>query len=307
VALTAGEEAEPDYNGVEWLLHNRRDLIDAAYCINMDAGDPQIQNGRRTLRTIQASEKVSFSFHLEVKHAGGHSSLPTKDNAIYRLSAGLGRLAGHQFPVSLNDVTRTYFLKMAALKEGQLAADMKAVTGNPPDAGAVQRLSASPYYNALLRTTCVATEINGGHAINALPQVARAGVNCRMLPDESPADVERTLIRVVEDDQIAVSGFGIAQPSPASPLVPEVMEAIERTTVDMWPGIPVVPVMETGATDGLYLRLAGVPTYGISGVFIDIDDIRAHGKDERIAVRDYYDGAEYIYRLVKTLSSGGPR
>jgi acetylornithine deacetylase/succinyl-diaminopimelate desuccinylase-like protein len=304
LALTAGEESGGDYNGVEWLLTNRRDLIDAPYCINMDAGDPQIKNGKRVLRTVQATEKVYIDFDLEVRNAGGHSSLPTRDNAIYRLADGLARLARFDFPVRLNDVTRTYFRRMAEIeKDPPLAAAMKSIANNPADAAAAGNLARDPYYNAMMRTTCVATMLAGGHAPNALPQMARANVNCRMLPDDSPAEVQQTLVRVLADDQIKVSVASQPLLSPPSPLNPEVMGATERTTAKLWPGVPVIPVMETGATDGAHLRKAGIATYGISGVFIDVDDVRAHGKDERIGVREYYDGVEYLYQLMKALAS----
>jgi acetylornithine deacetylase/succinyl-diaminopimelate desuccinylase-like protein len=304
VALTAGEEAGAEYNGVQWLLNHHRDLINAAYCINLDAGDPQFKNGTRILRTVQASEKVYADFRLEVKNPGGHSSLPRKDNAIYHLAAGLGRLAGFAFPVKLNEVTRAYFERMSRIEKGPIAADMRAVAQNPSDPAAISRLVESPYYNALLRTTCVATQIEGGHAPNALPQTARATVNCRMLPGESPAEIQQTLMRVLADNEIVVSRLTEALPSPPSVLMPEVMQAVEQTTARLWPGIPVVPVMETGATDGLFLRRSGIPTYGVSGVFIDVDDVRAHGKDERIGAKEYYEGVEYLYQLIKTLASG---
>jgi acetylornithine deacetylase/succinyl-diaminopimelate desuccinylase-like protein len=306
VALTAGEESGGDYNGLSWLLKEHRDLIDAAYCINMDAGDPQIQDGKRIARTVQASEKVVLSLALEATSPGGHSSMPKPDNPIYRLAAGLGRLAAHSFPVRLNEVSRAYLERMAPLvADAGVAADLRAVAATPSDASAASRLSASAWYNAQLRTTCVATEIEGGHAENALPQRARAIVNCRMLPDEAPAEVEATARRVVADEQIHVSVFSPADPGPTSPLAPEVMEPIERVTAKLWPGVPVIPVMETGATDGKFLRAAGIPTYGVSGVFIDVDDDRAHGRDERIGVRDFYDGLEYIHALVVALTRPG--
>lgn len=303
LALTAGEEAGGDYSGVSWLLEEHPDLIAAAFCINMDAGDPQIRKGKRLERGVQATEKVPQSFRLEVTDPGGHSSLPTRANPIYRLAAGLTRLAAFDFPVRLNEVTRAYFEK-AALHESDpaLAADMKAVARVPPDEAAAGRLSAKPYFNAQMRTTCVATLIDGGHAENALPQRARATVNCRLLPDEAPAEVEATLRRVLADDQITLSVITPAVAGPPSPLSREVMEAIEHTTATLWPGVPVIPVMETGATDGKYLRRAGTPTYGVSGVFVDVDDTRAHGRDERIGVTDYYDGLAYTYRLVRALS-----
>jgi len=305
VALTTGEEGGSDYNGVEWLLQNQRDLVDGAFVINMDSGDPVILNGKRVMRSVQASEKVYVTFKLEVHNPGGHSSLPTKDNAIYRLAAALGRVAAYEFPAQLNEITRATFERWAALQQGggQLALDMAAVARPTPDSAALRRLSdASPLYNAQLRTTCVATELTGGHAENALPQLAAATVNCRVMPGTPQGEVQSTLVRVVNDTAVKISVVSPAIPSPPSPLTPEVMGAIERVTQRLW-NIPVVPVMETGATDGLFFRNAGVPVYGVSGVFVDINDIRAHGRDERIGVQDYYDGAEYIYQLVKELSS----
>jgi len=303
LALTTGEEGGSDYNGVQWLLANHRDLIEAAYVINMDAGDPVILNGKRAFRSVQAAEKVYVTFKLEVHNPGGHSSLPTKDNAIYRLAAALGRLSAYAFPAQLNEITRASFAKWSQLQQGALAADMAGVAQPTPDTAAIRRLSdASPLYNAQLRTTCVATELAGGHAENALPQSARATINCRMLPGTPQEEVQRTLTRVVADTAVAVSVVQAAVPSPVAALQPEVMNAIDRVTKRLW-NIPVIPVMETGATDGLYLRNAGIPVYGVSGVFVDINDIRAHGRDERIGVQEYYDGAEYIYQLVKAVSS----
>jgi acetylornithine deacetylase/succinyl-diaminopimelate desuccinylase-like protein len=303
LALTTGEESSADYNGVEWLLAERRDLVDGALCLNMDSGDPQVSKGRRILRPVQASEKTYMSLRLEVTSPGGHSSIPTKDNAIYRLASALGRVASLEFPARLNEVTRAYFLGLARVTDPPApVADLQAVTHVPPDPAAAARLSASPYLNAQLRTTCVATMLEAGHAENALPQRARATVNCRMLPDEVPSEVEAAIRRAVDDDGVGVSVTSPASPGPPSPLSPEVMGAVERTTAVLWPGVPVVPVMETGGTDGRYFRQSGIPTYGVSGVFLDIDDVRAHGRDERIGVRDYYDGLEYTYRLVRALS-----
>jgi len=302
VALTADEEGG-DFNGVEWLLKNHRELIDAEYGLN-EGGGGDLKGGRRLLNEVQASEKVFLSFRLEVKNPGGHSSLPVKNNAIYHLADGLSRLAKFEFPVKLNEVTRAFFERMSMIEGGQLGADMKAITRTPPDAAATGRLSATPYFNALMRTTCVATRLEAGHADNALPQTARAVVNCRILPGESPAEVQQTLAKVLADDQIAVSPMAEPKPSPPSPLKPEIMQPIERITSELWPGVPVVPVMSTGATDGLFLRIAGIPTYGVSGLFEDINDIRAHGKDERMGVKEFYEGQEFLYRLVKALSSG---
>jgi acetylornithine deacetylase/succinyl-diaminopimelate desuccinylase-like protein len=308
VALTAGEESGADYNGVQWLLANRRDLIDAVYCINGDAGDPLIRDGKRIVRAVEASEKVYQDFQLEVRNPGGHSSLPVPDNAIYRLAAALERLGRFEFPVSLNEITRAYFDRVAAGQPSAVAADMRAVLRNPPDAAAATRLSAlSSLFHALLHTTCVATRLEAGHANNALPQTARAIVNCRMLPQDDPAAILATLRRVIGDSAVTVQPLDSAIPSPPSPLVPEVFQPLERLTREMWGDVPVIPNMETGATDGLYLRNAGMPVYGVSGVFLDADDIRAHGRDERILVTEYYAGAEFTYRFVKTLGAAGRR
>jgi acetylornithine deacetylase/succinyl-diaminopimelate desuccinylase-like protein len=302
VALTADEEGG-SFNGVDWLVRNHRDLIDAAYCLNTDGGGGEIKKGKRMLNELQTSEKVYLSFSLEVTNRGGHSSLPEKENAIYRLAEGLERLAKFDFPVKLNETTRSYFEKMSRIESDQTGRDMAAIAVIPPDPQAAERLAATPYYNALMRTTCVATELEAGHAENALPQRARAVVNCRLLPEDSPADVQQTLVRVLADDKITITPLQTPRQGPLSPLVPEVVDPIERITAELWPGVPVVPIMSTGATDGLRLRIAGIPTYGVSGLFDDIDDVRAHGKDERMGVREFFDGLEFMYRLVKTLSS----
>lgn len=303
LTLAAGEEAAADYSGVEWLLANHPEMIKAALCLNVDAGGPQKRKGRFLLYAVQAAEKIYLSFRLEVKSAGGHSSKPTKDNAIYRLSEGLVRLSKSEFPFRLSEITRGYFEKMAQIETGQTAADMKAILKSPPSRAAIKRLSESPFYNAIVRTTAVATMVEAGHAENALPQTARATVNCRLLPDESPTDVEKTLRRVLADDGISVTAIEPAKPSPASPLTPELMNTITRVKEKIWQDIPVVPEMETGATDGLFFRQLGVPTYGIAGAAIDLDDIRMHGKDERIGVQDFYNALEFEYQLIKALSS----
>lgn len=301
LALTADEEGG-DFNGVEFLLRNHRALVEAELGIN-EGGDGAHRAGRPLFNGVQASEKVYQSYTLEVRNNGGHSSLPVRDNAIYRLAAGLQRLARFDFPVNLNEVTRGYFGRTAGLESGQTAADMRAVARAAADEAAARRLSeSSAYYNALMRTTCVPTRLDAGHAENALPQRARATVNCRILPQESADDVRRTLLRVLADEGITVTPVAESKPSPPSPLTPAVMGPIERITEEMWPGVPVVPLMGTGATDSLYFRQAGVPVYGVSGIFSDIDDNRAHGRDERVRVSALYDGQEFLYRLVKELS-----
>ncbi|MGC4035893.1 MAG: M20/M25/M40 family metallo-hydrolase [Chitinophagaceae bacterium] len=303
LALTAGEEGGMDYNGVEWLLNNHRELIDAEFCINMDAGDPQIKDGKRISRTVQLSEKAFLSFNLEVKNPGGHSSLPPKENAIYRLANGLVKFSKYNFPPQLNEITRSYFDKMSTLETGQVALDMKAVSQNPLDTAAISRLSASPYYNALIRTTCVATMLKGGHAENALPQSATAIINCRVMPGSKVNEIQNAIENAIDDKQVIVTTIREFKESPASSLNPAIMKRIEEVTEQLWPGLMVVPVMEVGATDGFYSRAAGIPTYAVSGVFIDVDDVRAHGKDERIGVKDFYDGMEYEYVLIKTFGS----
>lgn len=301
VALTADEEGG-DHNGVRWLLANRRELIDAAFCLN-EGGGGRTQDGARLSNNVQLSEKMYQSFSLEARNRGGHSSIPREDNAIYQISEALVRIAEHQFPIQLDEITSTYFERMASLESGQTADDMLAIAqGQDPAAAA--RLSKSPYYNAVLRTTCVATELVGGHAENALPQSARATVNCRLFPGSDAASVQATLEDVIDDETIAIVALQTATPSPPSPLSPEVVGAIERVTEQMWTGIPVIPTMSTGATDGLYLRNQGIPTYGVSGIFGDIDDIRAHGKDERIGIEAFFEGREFLDRLTRTLAGG---
>jgi acetylornithine deacetylase/succinyl-diaminopimelate desuccinylase-like protein len=306
LALTADEElgATSRYNGVRWLLQNHRPLIDADFAIN-EGGGGELRNGRPVLNRVQTSEKVPMNFRLEVTNKGGHSSRPEKDNAIYRLAGGLDRLAKFDFPVNLNETTRAFFERSAGLRDAALADDMRAAVRAPPDAAAAARLSADSLFNAVVRTTCVATRLEGGHANNALPQTARAVVNCRILPQEHAEDVQQTLVRVLADDQITVTPTSQEIKSPPSSLRPDVMRAIERITADLWPGVPVIPTMSTGATDSRFLRNAGIPAYGVSGLFVEATDNRTHGRDERIGVRDLFAGREFLFRLVRALSSTG--
>ena len=301
VALTADEEGG-DHNGVQWLLENHKDLIQAEFALN-EGGRGQEKDGKKILNQVQLSEKVYQSFTLEVKNRGGHSSQPRKDNAIYRLAHALDNLGKFDFPLNLNEGTRVYFERSSKIETGQLAEDMKGVIKVPYDPAALARLSVFPNYNALLRTTCVATMIHGGHAENALPQTATATVNCRILPGEDPEKIKETLINVFDDKEISVTTIKMANPSPPSPLNPDVFKPIERITQQLWPGVPVVPTMSTGATDGAHLRNGGIPTYGVCGIFADITDVRAHGKDERIGVKAFYEGQEFLYLVVKEYSS----
>ncbi|HEY1424456.1 MAG TPA: M20/M25/M40 family metallo-hydrolase [Candidatus Acidoferrum sp.] len=311
LALTADEEGGTA-NGIDWLLATHRNWIEAEYCINLDGGEFEKDKDKRLLAGLQASEKVYVDYQFESLNAGGHSSVPSPDNAIYHLAGALSRLQAFSFPVNIGEITRDYFLKTATLSSGQTAANMRAVAKEPPDSAAVLQLSQVPYFNSLLRTTCVATMLTGGHAANALPQMARAKVNCRIIPGEDPEAVRKTLETVAADPKVIVTivpvraSDGSVVPAvgvPPSPLLPEVVQAEEKTVHGLWPGLPVVPTMSTGASDGRYLRIAGIPTYGIACMFFELDDNRAHGKDERMGVKDFYDGVEISYRLMRNLSS----
>jgi acetylornithine deacetylase/succinyl-diaminopimelate desuccinylase-like protein len=306
VALETDEEIlDRDALGMQWLLRNHRDLIDAEFALN-EGGGVGLKDGKPIRNSVQTSEKVSLGYRLEVRDRGGHSSVPRKDNAIYRLAEGLMRLSRFSFPVRLNDTTRAYFERTAQFESEQTAADMRAIQADKPDPSSASfvRLSANPVYNAQLRTTCVATMLQGGHAVNALPQLATAKVNCRIMPGEAVADVKATLERVLDDDQISVTQEGQPVLSAPSALNEEILGAIDKLTQEFWPGAVVLPVMSTGATDGSYLRNAGIPTYGHSGMANDINESRAHGRDERVPVKSFYQGGEYLYRLVKMLSGG---
>ena len=301
MVLTGDEETTSD--GISGLLERHRDLIDAEYALNTDAGRGELRDGKRVSFAVQTAEKVYLTFVAEVRNRGGHSSLPEPDNAIYRLAAGLGRVAQHAFPVRLNETTRGTLIQGAATQSPQLAAAMRAVAQDGDPAATALLSAAAPFFNAQLRTTCVATRLFAGHADNALPQLARATINCRLLPDESPDSIEATLRRVLADTAIHLSRAAEPTLSPPSPLRPDVMGPVERLVARMWPGAVIVPSMSTGATDGLYVRNAGIPVYGVSAVFERLDDIRAHGRDERIGVQAYHEAARFWYELVKVLGS----
>jgi acetylornithine deacetylase/succinyl-diaminopimelate desuccinylase-like protein len=305
LALTADEEGGTS-NGVEWLIQNHRDLIDAAFILNPDAGDFELDKGKKLLVGIQAAEKLYQDYDVKVTNPGGHSSLPGSENAIYELAEALTRLEHYQFPFELSGVTREYFKREADIVGGVTGADMNAILQTPPDRAAVLRLSQSPFYNARMRTTCVATKLEGGHANNALPGMARANINCRILPGHTPNEVQATLEKVIADSKVSVSQIaapgGGPRSNPLSTLQPEVMQAVEKVANEMWPGVPVVPVLDAGASDGAISRAAGYTTYGIPGVFMDVDDDRSHGRDERIRVTSFYSGVDFYYRLIKTLS-----
>ena len=311
LALTADEEGG-NFNGVAWLLKEHRDWVDAEYCINLDGGEFEQQNGKRLLAAMQGSEKVYADFQFESVNPGGHSSEPVRDNAIYHLAGALARLRDYDFPVKVNEITQNYFARTAEISPGDSAADLKAVAKDPPDQAAAARLSREPYYNTLLRTTCVATMLSGGHAPNALPQTARANVNCRIFPGDDPEEVRRTLERVAADSKVSVTlvpQLGAdSKPVPTvtvppSALLPEVVKAMEKTLNETYPGVPLVATMSAGASDGKFTRTAGIPTFGIACMFFELGDNRAHGKDERIGAQDFYDGVNFTYKFMRALSA----
>ena len=301
VAITADEEGGGPFNGVDWLIKTHRDLIDADLCLN-EGGWGEMSGGKRISNDVQVSEKYVANFRLEVHNKGGHSSMPVPDNAIYHLAGALERLSHFAFPIQTNEVTRAYAEKMSKIQTGSLADDFrKAASG---DADALQRIAgASPSWNSSLRTTCVATQLEGGHAMNALPQLAAATVNCRILPDDTLENVQNTLERVFADNEVKLKIIGEVKRGPSSPLRPDLMSALSRATDSLWPAVPVLPMMVPGATDGLYLRAAGIPTYGVQGFFMERDDVRAHGRDERMSVNAFYEGQTFLYQLVKLLCS----
>ncbi len=312
LALTADEEGGKS-NGVDWLLKNHRDLIDAEFVLNIDAGGVDSRGGKPVIVSMDASEKLYGDYQIEATNPGGHSSEPVPDNAIYHVADALTRLQQYQFPFELNEVTRAFFVRMAGIETGQTAADMGAITQNPPDKAAIARLSQDPLYNATMRTTCVATRLDGGHANNALPQRATANVNCRILPGHSREQVRQDLVRIFADPKIKVRYVSdsrvVSDTAPTNgalppvPLRPDVMKALETVSHEMWPGVPVVPTMGVGASDGIYTNRAGLPTYGVNGVAIDLDDVRAHGKDERVRIEAFYQGVDFHYRYLKAITS----
>jgi acetylornithine deacetylase/succinyl-diaminopimelate desuccinylase-like protein len=305
LALTCDEELVPSqFDGAEYLVNHHRALIDAEIALNEGGGGLLDKDGKRVRHGIQAGEKIYQSFQLEVTNPGGHSSAPFKDNAIYHLADGLSRLGQFSFPFKLSPVTRAYYERMSTIEKGQVAQDMRAILQDPPDQAALERLYAvSPVHNSTVRTTCVATKVDAGHADNALPQRARATVNCRILPGEPIAEVQATLQRVVADDKIKITRIGDGVDGPMPPMTPVLMAAVEDISNAMWPGVPVVPTMSTGGTDGRFLNNAGIWTYGVSGMFHGPEGSGAHGLNEHIRVKSLYDGQEYLYRLGKRLAT----
>lgn len=308
LALTADEEGGTS-NGVDWLIKNHRELIDAEFVLNHDGGGILSEQGKPQFMTVDASEKLYSDYQLMVTNPGGHSSLPKPDNAIYHLADGLARLEHYQFPFELTNITRAYYERMSKIASGERAADMRAILKTPPDMAAVARLSKDPIDNSIMHTTCVATRLNAGHANNALPQMAQANVNCRIIPGHSPEEIRQELEKVVADPKISVKDMGAIggvnnrRSYAPPPLRPDVFRPLDKVVESMWPGLAVVPDMATGASDGVYTNAAGMPTYCVSGEAIDRDDIRAHGKDERIRVDAFYKAVDFYYRYLKAVTS----
>ena len=311
LALTAGEESGID-NGVDWLLKNHRDLIDAEYVLNPDSGNVDSDKGHAVSVQLGATEKLYADFLIVATNPGGHSSLPRPDNAIYELADALERLQKFRFPLELNAVTRAFFERDAALEPKDVAADMRALLAETPDAQAAERLSKEPRFNSILHTICVPTRLDGGHANNALPQRAQATINCRILPGHSAEEVRNDLIRVIADAKLQVRYIDsdgnlhdVATERKAfapPPIRADLLAALDRVAAQFWPGIPVIPEMESGASDSVYTMAAGIPSYGVSGIAIDRDDIRAHGKDERLLLTSFYTGLDFYQRLLRELT-----
>jgi acetylornithine deacetylase/succinyl-diaminopimelate desuccinylase-like protein len=299
--FTADEEAGGDSNGPAFLLKAHRELIDAGLAINLDGGGGNLKDGKRLYFEVGTSEKTYVTYTLETTSPGGHGSLPGPDNAIYRLADGLGRLEAYKFPVMLTATTRASFASLASLEPGPSSDDMRAVAQTPPDLQAAERLSANVRSNAQLRTTCVATLISGGHAENALPQRAKATIQCRMMPGDSAENVERQLIETLRDPAIRVSMDAPPIISPESPPTPQIMDEVAGVVHSMWPGVPLIPTMATGFSDDRQTRNAGIPSYDVSGIWIDIDENRAHGRDERVGVEAFDESVEFTYRLIKAM------
>ncbi|MGD9979808.1 MAG: M20/M25/M40 family metallo-hydrolase [Hyphomonadaceae bacterium] len=299
LALTCGEETSNRVNGVDYLIRNHRQWVQADFAINEGAGGMLAHDGRPIALNVQAGEKIHQVFTLTVTNPGGHSSRPVPENAIYRLSAGVDRLSRHQFPVEINPVVRTFFERMAPIAGGDIGAAMTAVARNPNDADAAAVLARDASYNAIMRTTCVATQLDAGHAPNALPQRAVATLSCRVLQGHTPEEVQAELQRAIGDDQIRVDIVRRRDGSSPPRLTRQIMGPVERAAARMWPGVPIIPLMTPGATDGRFLNNAGIPTYGMSGMFSTPGETNAHGLNEKIRVQSLYEGREFLEGIVR--------
>ena len=305
LALTCGEETPNTFNGVSYLLEHHRSLVDAAFALNEGGGgrlDPK--TGAYQYNGIQAGEKLYQDFTLETVNQGGHSARPTPDNAIYQMVQALAKIQALEFPVEFNEVTRGFFARYGEIVGGAEGADMKAAAANR-DAAAVTRLTKNPTLNGMLRTTCIPTMIDGGHAYNALPQHVTANVNCRIFPGHQAEEIRQTLIRTIGDVGVKVTFQAEPEQSgPPPPLTPEIMGPIEKLTSELFPGVPVVPAQSSGGTDGRFLTPAGVPTYGVSGNFSDGATNNAHGLNERIRVQSLMESRDFLYQLTKMYAGG---
>jgi acetylornithine deacetylase/succinyl-diaminopimelate desuccinylase-like protein len=300
LALTCGEETTVAFNGAEWLAANKRDLIDAEFALNEGGGGRVDKTGKRLALNMQVGEKAVQNFELEATNPGGHSSMPRPDNAIYALSAAISKVGALEFPVQFNDTTRTFFSRTAAALGGETGAAMTALLANPEDAAANAIVSKDPMYHSMLRTTCVATLLKAGHAMNALPQRATANVNCRIFPGVSSDIIQAALTKAIGDPGVSITKVPPVRPiAVPPPLSPKVYGPAEKLAAEMYPGIPMMPSMSTGATDGIFLAAVGIPTYGIPGIFYEADGGGIHGLNERIRVQSIYDGRDYLFRLVK--------
>jgi len=301
MALTCGEETSTAFNGAGYLATHERPLIDAEFALNEGGGGENNADGKPLLMAVQAAEKFPQNYTLEVTNPGGHSSRPVKKNAIYQLAAALTKISQYQFPFESTEITRTYFARLAPQKGGDLGAAMAAFAKDPSDTKAAARIAEDPDYNGVLHTTCVATLLSAGHANNALPQRADANVNCRIFPGTTPEQVRAKLAELSGDPDVKVTlaDHRSEVPKGPQPLNPKVFGPVEKLTAKYWPGIPVVPVMSAGATDGAFLTPVGIPTYGVSGMFFDTDGNGAHGLNERIRVESAYKGNDFLYDIVK--------
>jgi acetylornithine deacetylase/succinyl-diaminopimelate desuccinylase-like protein len=305
LALTCGEETPNTFNGASYLIAHHRELIDAAFALNEGGGGLLNSSGQRVYHGIQAGEKVYQDYRFEVTNPGGHSSRPQKNNAIYRLAKALNRVEEHTFPIEFNDTTRSYFDRMSKMQGGQVGDDMQAILKNPPEPDALARITENSSYNSILHTTCVATMLDAGHAPNALPQRAGANVNCRIFPGHPQEEIRQTLEQIVNDIEVQVTFVDPPEStSPPPPLTAEILAPIEKLSQQMWPGVPVLPSMVAGGTDGRFLTPAGIPTYGVSGLFMDPSKVNAHGLNESIGVDALYESREFLDRLIRAYAGG---
>jgi acetylornithine deacetylase/succinyl-diaminopimelate desuccinylase-like protein len=300
MALTCGEETNSAVNGAGWLAANARDAIDAELAITEGVDGDLDAQGRRIALEVLAAEKTSQNFVFETTNPGGHSSRPVADNAIYHLVRALDRVSRFEFPVQLDEANRAYFTAMAKIVGGEAGGAMQAVVKNPQDATAVAILDQNQDWHAMLRTTCVATMLSAGHATNALPQRARANINCRIFPHVTREAILAQLVTIADDPAVVVTIPEVRGPiAEPSPLTPRILQPIEKLAHEMWPGVPVVPALEPGASDAQFLNPVGIPTYGVTGLFTDPDGGHIHGLNERIRIKSVYEGRTFLYRLVK--------